>query len=104
MCLVGQGGLNDTFARLLPEMSDYLPLEICDKSVGNKVLIVMKNGSEFEAVLDGFDEYVNVVLHDVVEYNVRPIGVQNSQSTWSRDCPVESCEVIPFAAGICFLS
>ncbi|RLV94818.1 Oxidative stress response two-component system protein SSK1 [Spathaspora sp. JA1] len=44
-----------------------LPLEIIDKSVGNKVRVLMTSDKEFYGKLIGFDDYVNMVLEDVVE-------------------------------------
>ncbi|EGW32663.1 uncharacterized protein SPAPADRAFT_61726 [Spathaspora passalidarum NRRL Y-27907] len=44
-----------------------LPLEIIDKSVGNKVKVLMTSDKEFYGKLIGFDDYVNMVLEDVVE-------------------------------------
>lgn len=48
-------------------MESVLPLELVDKCIGHKLWILMKNEKEFEGILVGFDEYVNIVLEDVVE-------------------------------------
>lgn len=45
-----------------------LPLELLDKCIGSKLWVVMKNGNEFVGRLAGFDDYVNMVLEDVEEF------------------------------------
>lgn len=46
-----------------------LPLELVDKCIGSKIHILMKSDKEFVGTLVGFDDYVNVVLEDVLEYS-----------------------------------
>ncbi|CAO3622001.1 unnamed protein product [Mucor hiemalis] len=48
--------------------SQLLPLEFIDKCIGSKIWVVMKNDKEFTGKLSGFDDYVNMVLEDVTEY------------------------------------
>ena len=38
-----------------------------DRAVGSKVWVVMKNNKEVEGTLVGLDEFVNLVMEDVVE-------------------------------------
>ncbi|TNV75135.1 hypothetical protein FGO68_gene5185 [Halteria grandinella] len=45
-----------------------LPLEVVDKCIGNKVWIMMQGTSEFYGTLRGFDDYLNIVLDEVREY------------------------------------
>lgn len=45
-----------------------LPLELVDRSIGHPLWVIMKNEKEFQGTLVGFDEYVNLVLEDVTEY------------------------------------
>jgi len=45
-----------------------LPLELVDKCIGSRIHIIMKNDKEVVGTLLGFDDYVNMVLEDVVEY------------------------------------
>uniref|UniRef100_A0A1I7UEJ4 U6 snRNA-associated Sm-like protein LSm5 n=1 Tax=Caenorhabditis tropicalis TaxID=1561998 RepID=A0A1I7UEJ4_9PELO len=45
-----------------------LPLELIDKCIGSKIWVIMKNDKEIVGTLTGFDDYVNMVLEDVVEY------------------------------------
>ncbi|KAF1984637.1 putative U6 SNRNA-associated SM-LIKE protein LSM5 [Aulographum hederae CBS 113979] len=46
-----------------------LPLELIDKCIGSKIWVIMKSENEFVGTLLGFDDYVNIVLSDVTEYN-----------------------------------
>ncbi|EXJ79138.1 hypothetical protein A1O3_08639 [Capronia epimyces CBS 606.96] len=41
--------------------------ELIDKCVGSRIWIVMKGDKEFAGTLLGFDDYVNMVLEDVIE-------------------------------------
>lgn len=49
-----------------------LPLELIDKCVGSRLWVVMKGERDFVGTLRGFDEFVNMVLDDVTEYETRP--------------------------------
>ncbi|KAI6225844.1 U6 snRNA-associated Sm-like protein LSm5 [Aphelenchoides besseyi] len=48
--------------------STLLPLELVDKCIGSKIWVIMKNEKEIVGTLTGFDDFVNMVLEDVVEY------------------------------------
>ncbi len=39
-----------------------------DKCIGSRIHIIMKNDKEIVGTLLGFDDYVNMVLEDVTEY------------------------------------
>ncbi|RPB23230.1 like-Sm ribonucleo protein, partial [Terfezia boudieri ATCC MYA-4762] len=43
--------------------------ELIDKCVGSRIWVVMKGDKEFSGMLVGFDDYVNMVLEDVTEYD-----------------------------------
>ena len=45
-----------------------LPLELVDKAIGSRIHIIMKNDKEVVGTLLGFDDFVNMVLDDVTEY------------------------------------
>ncbi|QID84681.1 RNA-binding protein lsm5 [Saccharomyces pastorianus] len=53
----------------LPEI---LPLEVIDKTINQRVLIVLQSNREFEGTLVGFDDFVNVILEDAVEWLIDP--------------------------------
>ncbi|ELT88979.1 hypothetical protein CAPTEDRAFT_188465 [Capitella teleta] len=48
--------------------------ELVDKCIGSKIHIVMKNDKEIVGTLLGFDDFVNMVLEDVVEYETTAEG------------------------------
>ncbi|KAJ3020655.1 RNA-binding protein lsm5 [Thoreauomyces humboldtii] len=47
---------------------NLLPLELVDRCIGSRIWVVMKSEKEFTGTLLGFDDYVNMVLEDVTEY------------------------------------
>ncbi|AMD22215.1 HGL125Wp [Eremothecium sinecaudum] len=47
---------------------EILPLEIIDKTINQPIWIMLTSNREFTGTLVGFDDFVNVVLEDVVEY------------------------------------
>lgn len=53
-------------AMSIPEI---LPLEIIDKTVNQSIWIMLTSHREFTGTLIGFDDFVNVVLEDVVEWD-----------------------------------
>uniref|UniRef100_A0AC35UE92 U6 snRNA-associated Sm-like protein LSm5 n=1 Tax=Rhabditophanes sp. KR3021 TaxID=114890 RepID=A0AC35UE92_9BILA len=58
----------------ITQQNQLLPLELVDKCIGNKLWIIMKGEKEFVGTLVGFDDYVNMVLEDVTEYEMTPEG------------------------------
>jgi U6 snRNA-associated Sm-like protein LSm5 len=49
-----------------------LPLELIDKAIGQKVWILMRGQTELVGTLRGFDDFVNLVLDDAIEYSPDP--------------------------------
>ncbi|KAF2769304.1 LSM-domain-containing protein [Teratosphaeria nubilosa] len=49
--------------------TQLLPLELIDKCVGSPIRVIMKGDKEFSGTLLGFDDFVNMVLEDVIEYD-----------------------------------
>ncbi|KAI9175791.1 hypothetical protein H9P43_006155 [Blastocladiella emersonii ATCC 22665] len=47
----------------------YMALKLIDKCIGSRIWVVMRNEKEFTGTLIGFDDFVNMVLEDVVEYS-----------------------------------
>ncbi|KXL50541.1 hypothetical protein M433DRAFT_84452 [Acidomyces richmondensis BFW] len=50
--------------------SQLLPLELIDRCVGSRISIIMKGDKEFSGTLLGFDDFVNMVLEEVTEYDL----------------------------------
>lgn len=56
---------NNNTQNIIP---DVLPLEVIDKTLNNKVWILLQTNREFTGTLVGVDDFVNVILEDSVEY------------------------------------
>ena len=54
--------------------SQILPLELVDKCIGSRIHVIMKNDKEIVGTLQGFDDYVNMVLEDVTEFEMTTVG------------------------------
>merc|ERR1712062_806479 len=54
--------------------SQLMPLELVDKCIGSRIHIIMRNDKEIVGTLLGFDDFVNMVLEDVTEYETTPEG------------------------------
>lgn len=54
--------------------SQLLPLELVDKCIGSRIHIIMRNDKEIVGTLSGFDDFVNMVLEDVTEFENTPEG------------------------------
>ncbi|KAL7421530.1 hypothetical protein Q5752_003299 [Cryptotrichosporon argae] len=59
--------------------STILPLELIDRCIGSPIWVVLKNDREFTGTLMGFDDYVNMVLKNVKEYEVTPRGIVETE-------------------------
>lgn len=57
-------------------IAKILPLELVDKCIGSRIWIIMRGDKEFVGMLRGFDEFVNMVLDDVTEYEQTEDGLQ----------------------------
>ena len=54
-----------------------LPLDVLEKSMNQKLSLLLKDGRLIEGKLTGYDEYMNMVLNDVeetLEDNKRRLG------------------------------
>uniref|UniRef100_A0A8D2JKE1 U6 snRNA-associated Sm-like protein LSm5 n=1 Tax=Sciurus vulgaris TaxID=55149 RepID=A0A8D2JKE1_SCIVU len=56
----------------ITSLSQLLPLELVDKCIGSRIHM-MKNDKEIIMFL-GFDDFVNMVLEDVTEFEITPEG------------------------------
>uniref|UniRef100_A0A8C0BYN5 U6 snRNA-associated Sm-like protein LSm5 n=1 Tax=Buteo japonicus TaxID=224669 RepID=A0A8C0BYN5_9AVES len=52
----------------------FLFTELVDKCIGSRIHIVMKSDKEIVGTLLGFDDFVNMVLEDVTEFEITPEG------------------------------
>eukprot|EP00994_Dinema_validum_P004325 NODE_2365_length_712_cov_18.167421_g1918_i0.p1 GENE.NODE_2365_length_712_cov_18.167421_g1918_i0~~NODE_2365_length_712_cov_18.167421_g1918_i0.p1 ORF type:complete len:117 (-),score=33.70 NODE_2365_length_712_cov_18.167421_g1918_i0:361-663(-) len=62
-----------------PLTQALFPLELIDKCIGSRVWIIMKSDKELVGTLRGFDDYVNMVLEDVIEYEITPEGRRSTK-------------------------
>jgi len=46
-----------------------LPLDVLEKSINQKLSLLLKDGRTIDGKLTGYDEYMNMVLSDVEESN-----------------------------------
>ncbi|KAH8739748.1 U6 snRNA associated SM-like protein LSM5 [Cryptosporidium ryanae] len=56
-----------------------LPLALIDRCIGNRIYVIMKGDREFSGTLQGFDEYVNMVLDDVEEYGFKSEDLDDNE-------------------------
>uniref|UniRef100_A0AC35F228 U6 snRNA-associated Sm-like protein LSm5 n=1 Tax=Panagrolaimus sp. PS1159 TaxID=55785 RepID=A0AC35F228_9BILA len=54
--------------------STLMPLELVDKCIGSRIWVILKSEREIVGTLIGFDDFVNMVLEDVTEYETTPEG------------------------------
>lgn len=48
---------------------------LLEKCIGSKIWVIMRSEKEFVGTLRGFDDYVNMVLEDVTEYDTSAAAV-----------------------------
>ncbi|XP_068008710.1 little elongation complex subunit 1 isoform X1 [Melanerpes formicivorus] len=58
----------------LCDLGSSNPEELVDKCIGSRIHIVMKSDKEIVGTLLGFDDFVNMVLEDVTEFEITPEG------------------------------
>lgn len=56
-----------------------MPLELIDKCIGSQVRVIMKSEKEVVGTLIGFDDYINMVIQDAVEYEITPEGKKKTK-------------------------
>eukprot|EP00761_Pharyngomonas_kirbyi_P006703 gb/GECH01006711.1/.p1 GENE.gb/GECH01006711.1/~~gb/GECH01006711.1/.p1 ORF type:complete len:156 (+),score=23.51 gb/GECH01006711.1/:1-468(+) len=62
-------------------MSQLLPFELVDRCIGSKIWILMRDShKEVVGTLLGFDDFVNMVLSDVTEYEYNTDGTRTKTS------------------------
>lgn len=61
-----------------PPLAQILPLELVDKCIGSRIWVIMRGDKELVGTLRGFDDFVNIVLEDVVELHYTPDGTHKT--------------------------
>jgi len=79
--------------------SQVLPLELIDRCIGSKIWVIMKNDREFSGTLLGFDDFVNMVLEDVTEYETTPQGKKTTKLNQTLLNGNNICMLIPGSSG-----
>lgn len=51
-------------------LAEILPLEVIDKTINQKVWIILQSNREFTGTLVGFDDFVNVIIEDATEWTI----------------------------------
>ncbi|XP_049848147.1 U6 snRNA-associated Sm-like protein LSm5 [Schistocerca gregaria] len=70
---------SDTNKASFPFDPQFLPLTYIDRQLKKRVWIIMRSEKELLGTLMGFDEFINLILEDVIEFDVAADGtvVQN---------------------------
>jgi len=79
--------------------SQILPLELIDRCIGSRIWVVMKNDHEFTGTLLGFDDFVNMVLDDVTEYEMTPKGRKSTKLAQTLLNGNNICMLVPGSDG-----
>ncbi|TFY69383.1 hypothetical protein EVG20_g3182 [Dentipellis fragilis] len=74
-------------------------VELIDRCIGSRIWVVMKNEREFTGTLLGFDDFVNMVLEDVVEYEITPKGRKKTKLAQTLLNGNNICMLIPGSNG-----
>jgi len=79
--------------------TQILPLELIDRCIGSRIWVVMKNDREFTGTLLGFDDFVNMVLKDVTEYETTAEGWKKTQLAHTLLNGNNICLLVPGSSG-----
>lgn len=79
--------------------SQILPLELIDRCIGSRIWVIMKSDREFTGTLLGFDDFVNMVLEDVTEYETTPQGRKKTRLAQTLLNGNNICMLIPGSEG-----
>jgi len=79
--------------------SQILPLELIDRCIGSRIWVIMKSDREFTGTLLGFDDFVNMVLEDVTEFETTPKGKKTTKLAQTLLNGNNICMLIPGSAG-----
>ncbi|KAH9004349.1 LSM domain-containing protein, partial [Lactarius hatsudake] len=76
-----------------------LSVELIDRCIGSRIWVVMKNDREFTGTLLGFDDFVNMVLEDVTEYEITPKGRKSTKLAQTLLNGNNICMLVPGSDG-----
>ncbi|CAE6518234.1 unnamed protein product [Rhizoctonia solani] len=79
--------------------TQILPLELVDRCIGARIWVIMKGEREFVGTLMGFDDFVNMVLDDVTEYEITPQGVKKTKLAQTLLNGNNICMLMPGSSG-----
>ncbi|KAH8120307.1 Sm-like ribonucleoprotein [Phellopilus nigrolimitatus] len=79
--------------------SQVLPLELIDTCIGSRIWVIMKGDREFTGTLLGFDDFVNMVLDDVTEYENTSQGRKATKLRQTLLNGNNICMLIPGSGG-----
>ncbi|KZT30623.1 Sm-like ribonucleo protein [Neolentinus lepideus HHB14362 ss-1] len=79
--------------------SQVLPLELIDRCIGSRIWVIMKNDREFSGTLLGFDDFVNMVLEDVTEFEITAEGTNKTKLNQTLLNGNNICMLIPGSNG-----
>lgn len=68
-------------ANTVVEGAQLLPLELVDRCIGSRIHVILRGDKELVGTLRGFDDYVNMVLDDVTEYETTAEGLRKTKLT-----------------------
>ncbi|KLO14471.1 like-Sm ribonucleo protein [Schizopora paradoxa] len=79
--------------------TQVLPLELIDKCIGSQIWVIMKSEREFTGKLLGFDDFVNMVLDDVTEFEYTPTGRKETKLKQTLLNGNNICMLVPGSSG-----
>ncbi|KAI0053352.1 like-Sm ribonucleoprotein [Auriscalpium vulgare] len=79
--------------------SQILPLELIDRCIGSRIWVIMKNDREFTGTLLGFDDFVNMVLEDVIEFEITADGIKKNKLAQTLLNGNNICMLVPGSDG-----
>ncbi|KAH8835260.1 hypothetical protein DL96DRAFT_1573521 [Flagelloscypha sp. PMI_526] len=79
--------------------SQILPLELIDRCIGSRIWVITKSEREFTGKLLGFDDFVNMVLEDVTEYETTVEGRKATKLAQTLLNGNNICMLVPGSSG-----
>ncbi|KAF8342575.1 uncharacterized protein EI90DRAFT_3029476, partial [Cantharellus anzutake] len=79
--------------------SPIYPMELIDRCVGSKVWVITRLNKEYTGTLLGFDDFINLVLEDVVEFEHSQQGVVKTKLHSTLINGNNICMIVPGSDG-----